>query len=384
MHRLIARAPLRCAFSYAPLAIAMGAVLVVFPAPLRAQIVVKNPNASLTLEAWANAAGVVGAADARADNSPVQLDGAIRVLGVVNVAGFGRIGGRIVGEALAGADDDARFGERSALWIGKFGRLEYGNRMGLPDVLTGYAPNAFQFTSAEFGPASGLSLDPGGGIARRFAPDAIRNDLDSLALLGFGTSLFNDQSRKILYVSPKRGGFLGGVSYAAGVDGSTASDLIQAGLVHESYWNENEFRIGGVYTHVDSPQGTGVDSLYAGATLVVNNDWYFGLAATWNPNSPEAAIPGWRGDAFGITTSLNYNHGPWTVGGFLQDSRGREASNIAAERLRAGELGASYRISTKLRLFAAVYHYFFDSEAGDTPTQATRATQVIAGVRVTL
>ena len=47
----------------------------------------------------------------------------------------------------------------------KNGRIEIGERMGLPDVLTGYAPNNFQFTSAEFGPASGPSL-PGSRTAR--------------------------------------------------------------------------------------------------------------------------------------------------------------------------------------------------------------------------
>jgi predicted porin len=346
-----------------------------------AQVTVGTRDAGLTVEAWANASGAFGGARERADASPVQADGAVRVLGLVSLPGFGRAGGRIVGEAFAGADDDARVGERSVLWTGNLGRLEYGRRMGLPDVLTGYAPNPFQFTSAEFGPASGLSLDPGGGITTRFAPDALREDLDSLAVLGFGTSLFGDQSRKILYVSPKRGGFLGGASFASAVTGSASKNLVQAGLVHETYWGENELRLGGAYTRVESAGGEGLDSFYAGATLVLNYDWLLGLAATWNPDASQAPVPGWRGDALGVTGSVNYNHGPWTLGGFAQYARGRESAAAPEERLRALEAGASYRTSTKLRLFAALYHYRFDANDG----AATRDdNQLIVGIRITL
>jgi len=64
-------------------------------------------------------------------------------------------------EEVAG---NTRLTEAGVLLFDHHGRVEIGERMGLPDVLTGYAPNNFQFTSAEFGPASGPSLDPGGGL----------------------------------------------------------------------------------------------------------------------------------------------------------------------------------------------------------------------------
>ena len=90
---------------------------------------------------------------------------------------------------------------------------------------------------------------------------------------------------------------------------------------------------------------------------------------------------GWRGDALGITSSLNYNHGPWTFGGFLQYARGRDSSVATEEQLRAVELGASYRTSTKFRLFAALYHDRFDPGDGAiTPND----TQLIVGARITL
>jgi predicted porin len=360
--------------------VALG-VLSVVPCVAMGQVALKTRDLNLTLEAWANVAGAFGTSSERQDASPVQADGAVRLLALLKLRGFGRFGGRIVGEALAGVDDDARFGERSVLWTGALGRLEYGRRMGLPDVLTGYAPNPFQFTSAEFGPASGFSLDPGGGITSRFAPDAIRDDLDSLAVLGFGTSLFADQSQKLLFVSPKRGGFLAGVSYASSVSGSEARNLLQTGLVHETYWHENEFRVGGAYTHVESARGEGLDSIYAGASFALENEWYFGVAATLNPTTSGAAVDGWRGDAFGVTGSINYNHGPWTAGGFLQQARGRASRSAEEARLSAAEAGISYRTSTKLRLFAAVYHYRFDPPDG---ASRRNDTQFILGARITL
>jgi hypothetical protein len=38
-----------------------------------------------------------------------------------------------------------KIGERGPLMLGDFGRVEIGLRRGLPDVLTGYAPNNYKF-----------------------------------------------------------------------------------------------------------------------------------------------------------------------------------------------------------------------------------------------
>ena len=38
--------------------------------------------------------------------------------------------------------DFAELGEYSVLVLGRWGRLEVGERQGLPDVLTGFAPNS--------------------------------------------------------------------------------------------------------------------------------------------------------------------------------------------------------------------------------------------------
>jgi len=65
------------------------------------------------------------------------------------------------------AVDPKRYAARidaGLLAISEWGRLELGKRRGLPNVLTGYAPNAYTFTSAEFGLSSGRTLDPSGNL----------------------------------------------------------------------------------------------------------------------------------------------------------------------------------------------------------------------------
>ena len=99
-----------------------------------------------------------------------RIDGGVRVLGRLLVDEWPDIGVRLAAE---GNEEQARLVEASVLLFGGNGRLEIGDRMGLPDVLTGYAPNNFQFTSAEFGPASGPSLDPAGRLQTSFLPAAL-------------------------------------------------------------------------------------------------------------------------------------------------------------------------------------------------------------------
>jgi hypothetical protein len=355
-------------------------LLIAVPCAVHAQVVLKNERASLTIEAYANGVSGLGASGDRMDDAEWLADGAIRGLGLWKLPGLGRIGARVVGQGFAGAQDDLDVGERSIIWTGAFGRVEYGNRMGLPDVLTGYAPNPFTFTSAEFGPASGLSLDPGGGIVTRFLPSAVAPTIDALSSLGFTSSLFGDASRKLLYVSPKRAGFLGGVSYSSQADAPGAASLTQLGLAHETYWEQGNFRVGGSYARLRTDTGEELDSIYAGASVVLNDAWMLGLAATSNPDSSRTALPGWRSDALGYTTSLNWNRGAWTAGGFVQHARGRVSLEASNDRLRAAEVGVSYRTSTKLRIFAALYRYALD---GADATRSSDDTLMTVGLRAT-
>jgi hypothetical protein len=339
-----------------------------------AQVTLGGEDARLTVEAWANAAVAPGAPGARADDADWQADGGLRALGIARLPGGGRLGLRAAAEGQAGATDEVELVEQSLLWTGAWGRLEYGERQGLPDVLTGYAPNPFTFTTAEFGPASGLALDPGGGLAQRFVPDAAAGAHDALAVLGYGTSRFGDRSRKLLFVSPKRGGWLAGASWAAD------ADLLQAGLVHETYAGENVLRVGGAWARARGADGERLDSLLAGASLDLAQTWLLGVAATWNPDSSAAPLAGWRSDALGLTASLNWNRGSWTAGGYAQIARGRESAAADTERLRAAEVGLSYRTSTRLRLFVAFYRFRLDGRA----EAAADDLLAIAGARITL
>lgn len=345
------------------------------------QVVVQRNRAALTIEAWGNGVYVAGADSPRLDDEDWQLDGGVRALGLVQLQDRGRIGARAVATGFAGVEDDLELSERSLLWTGALGRIEYGHRQGLPDVLTGYAPNPFTFTTAEFGPASGLSLDPAGSVIQRFVADTAAQSADYLAVLGYSTSLFGDLSRKLLYVSPKRGGWLGAVSYAADPDGAETEGLLQSGLVHETYRGQDVFRAGAAWTRLATTDGDDLDSWYAGASLDLDQVWLLGIGATWNPGDSREPVPGWPSDAVGVTSSVNYNRGPWTLGSFVQYARGREAAGTERERLRAVEAGASYRTSTRLRLFLSWYYYRLDGQ-DDAP--ATDDNLLIAGVRITL
>jgi Gram-negative porin len=324
--------------------------------PAAAQVVLKHDRATLTLEGWANGAWSIG--------DGVQTDGAVRALGLVAVPGPGRIGARVVAEGEAGVTDELGIGERTLLWTGALGRLEYGRRQGLPDVLTGYAPNPFTFTTAEFGPASGLALDPAGGIVSRFLPEERAARYDRLALLGYGPAAFSDRSRKLLYVAPKRAGWLGGVSYAA------EEDLLQAGLVHETYSGQNVVRSGGSWSQSETSEGERFDSFHVGASIDIDQVWMLGIAAT----ADDA-----ESDARGVTASINWNRGPWTIGGYLQAAAARSDADASRDRLRVIETGLSYRTSTKLRLFAAWHHYRL-AGASDTANDDL----LILGARLTI
>ena len=331
-------------------------LLTLAAAPAVAQVVLKNERASLTLEGWANGAWSIG--------DGVQADGALRALGLIAVPKLGRIGARVVAEGEAGTTDDTGIGERTVLWTGALGRLEYGRRQGLPDVLTGYAPNPFTFTTAEFGPASGLALDPADGIVSRFLPTDRAARYDRLALLGYGPAGFADRSRKLLYIAPKRAGWLGGVSYAA------AEDLLQTGLVHETYSGQNVVRVGGSWSRSETSESERFDSFHVGASIDIDQVWMLGIAAT----ADDA-----ESDARGVTAIINWNRGPWTIGGYLQSTAARSDAAAGRDRLRVVETGLSYRTSTKLRLFAAWQHYRLVA-----PAHTTNDDLLILGARLTI
>jgi hypothetical protein len=335
--------------------------------PATAQVVRQYDDLQVTLEAYANAtAGSAGEergfTDAQgADDT--RFDAAVRLLVRTQARDSVNWGARVVVEHLAG--QDVELAESSVLLFGRQGRLELGQRPGLPDVLTGYAPNNFAFTSADFGPASGPSLDPGGTLPTTFITPGLARSIDGLSVLGATASLGDDRSTKLVYVSPKSHGWLAGVSFAPDADDPRYRQLVQAGLVKEWYWSQNVLRIGGSLSEAAGTHGySDLVSVNVGASATLFDSISIGLAVTSNGDSglPRTAVQ--RSSAAGATVSLNYNRGRWTVGGYLQRATAEgDTDRIGNDRLDVGEIGVSWRYDPHWRLYGAVYAWGFDDEA---------------------
>jgi hypothetical protein len=354
----------------------IGVWLVLSP-PVRAQIVVESDQAQLTVEGFANLTA--------ASHDAGRIDGGLRVLGRTSLAQGPMLGIRL---AVEGSDENTRLTEASILLFDSHGRVEIGERMGLPDVLTGYAPNNFQFTSAEFGPASGPSLDPGGGLQTGFLRAMLAEQIGPLAGLGATAALFDDRSAKVLYVSPKTHGWLVGASYARDADDAAVGQLLQAGITHESYRQQDTLRWGATYAHGRATDAQvsarDLDSIGVGASLTLHEEWMIGIAASYDGASrlPGVAAGSFASPAWGITASVNFNSGPWTVGGYGQYATSEGATAVASDdRLVALEIGASYRFTTRFRLYGAWYRFDFDD---DERSASTAGNILMLGARATL
>ncbi len=353
---------------------------------MRSQILLDSDRALLTVEGFANiTAASVDASHDLQSLDDVQSDSGLRVLARTSFADGPTLGLRL---SIEGSDDDARLTEASVLLFDNHGRLEIGERMGLPDVLTGYAPNNFQFTSAEFGPASGLSLDPAGGLQTSFLRGPLAEQIRRLAALGATAAMFDDRSAKVLYVSPKTHGWLAGASYARDAEDEAFGQLFQAGITHESYWQQNIVRWGATFAHAQAAPATiprrDLKSVGIGASLIFDDAWIVGMSASYDGVSrlPQDAARSFASPAWGATVSVNYNAGPWTVGGYGQYATGEGSTTVAGnDRFIATELGASYRFTTKLRLYGAWYRFdFVDDERG----ASTVGNMFLLGMRITL
>lgn len=348
-----------------------------------AQVVRESGSLQTTLEGYVNATGGLADGDPTGDASDGvdgRIDVAVRLLARTRFQDGPNVGARIVVEQFAGRG--VELAESSLLLFGDHGRLEIGERQGLPDVLTGYAPNNFTFTSSDFGPASGPSLDPGGTLATSFIAKDLARRIDGLAVLGAAASLSDDRSAKVLYVSPKVRGYLLGLSYAPDASDPRFRGLGQAGIVREWYWSQHVLRAGASYTQAAGTRGyTDLRSLNAGATLTLFDSLSIGLAGTWNGDS---GLPRGRAhdpSAAGYSASVNYNRGPWTVGVYAQ--KARAASDVdppGSDRLDVVEAGGSWRYSTHWRVYGAIYDWRLDD--GSAPR---RSGQVyVLGLRATL
>jgi hypothetical protein len=361
-------------------------------APARAQLNIQSGSLGLTVEGYANiTAGLSNDSrlDGEAFDDGVRADLGIRALGKFKFGDGSDLGVRLVVESSP--EDRYGLAEASVLLSGSHGRLEIGQRQGLPDVLTGYAPNNFAFTGAEFGPASGPSLDPGGGLQHVFLPATLAGQLNEIGSLGAFASLAGDRSAKLVYVSPKRRGFLGGLSYSPDADDVRFGGLAQAGLVHEHYRDSNILRVGGSVAYArprgfNSATRAALRSFNLGATLILDDNLMLGVSATWNGSSGIEKFDGSsRSDAYGATASVNYNRGRWTAGGYVQWASAEGDVRVAGnDRLVAAEAGISYRFTQKLRIYGAWYRFEFENEGGFTSTDQSDGDVLLLGLRATL
>jgi hypothetical protein len=369
----------------------------------QAQAVYDAAPFKLTAEGFINStAGYVGGGGAASGSARhLQTDVGIRLFGEVALAPRRALGLRV--EANASPEEHLSAGERSVLYVDRFGRFEIGRRRGLPDSLVGYAPNTYAFTSAEFGVTSGRTLDPGGTLASSFLPEPLRTRINTIAGNGASSAFFGDISPKVLYVSPKVIGLELGLSYAPKIDADAApirpyQALWQAGLAYQNDFGQNFFRLGGSVSHATANRDgdaaavglnrlplRSLNSLSVGAELNLGEEWDFGINLSQNSrnaaNAPDAA----NGGAHGITASVNYNNGKWVVGGYAQRAAG-SASEFGRDRLSVLQLGIAYRIDTKLRIFAAVYDYRLSSDgvAAASARAPFQGTVLLTGVRWTL
>jgi len=355
---------------------------------------------ALTVEGYAN---VTGAARARMertqtgfDSADRRLDAAARLFGRVDTEEW-TAGARVVFQTIGASSPE--FGDRSlVLSHAKLGRLEVGWRQGLPDTLTGYAPNVYTFTAVEFGPPTGLNLFPQGGLQTSFLPPSVGAKIAGLSYLGASAALAGDQSPKLIYVAPRISGFQLGFSASPNADdaagGASFGASAQAGVLHETYFGQNVLRVGGSYTFArgesDRSRGLITGDLHSGnvgVTLVLDDELYLGLSFTADGRSggvhsvPAATSP----FSVGAVASASYEVGRWAVGGFLQWARGgRDVDGTGSARLRSLEIGGSYRVDTRLRFYAAAYGYRLDDQAGPASLGSVSGTVLLAGIRATL
>jgi len=351
--------------------------------PAHSQIVLESDRAQLTVEGFANLTlATLDTTDDLQNLDYGRIDSGARVLGRLSLADGPMLGIRL---SVEGSDENTRLTEASILLFDNHGRIEIGERMGLPDVLTGYAPNNFQFTSAEFGPASGPSLDPGAGLQTGFFRGLLAEQIGPLAGLGTTAALFDDRSAKVLYVSPKTHGWLVGASFARDADDAAVGQLLQAGITHESYRQQDTLRWGATYAHGQAfASERDLNSVGVGASVTLNDVWMIGLAASYDGTSrlPESSVGSFASRAWGATASVNFNSGPWTIGGYCQYATSEGNAAVAAnDRLAALEVGASYRFTTKWRVYGAWYRFDFDD---DERGASTTGNVLLLGVRATL
>ena len=317
--------------------------------------------------------------------------------------------------------------ELSLFAIGDFGRIEVGDRAGFPQSLIGFTPSEIAFTSAEFGPDSGVRLDPNGRLPTTFLPHALADRINNLTYLGYAARFYDDRSLKLIYLTPRSvSGFYGAVSYTPSTDISSGFDLagdtrtptsgfedtvspgvfrniVQAAVVWNHRTEAVDLSTGLTYSYargtagsVNTPTVPESDSLSGGISVTVYDAWTFGLSGTYDGFSTQhthsSADPS-PVSPYGVVASVNYVTGAWTFGGYYQHAT---ADSLTPQSRRdtvdIAELGLSYLIDknhdllgkdyyTDVKLFASVYYYRFRGAQSSNPRAEQNGTVFLVGGR---
>jgi hypothetical protein len=316
--------------------------------------------------------------------------------------------------------------ELSFFVIGDFGRIEVGDRAGFPQSLIGFTPSEIAFTSAEFGPDSGVRLDPNGHLPTTFLPHAFADRINGLTYLGYAERFYDDRSFKLIYLTPRSvSGFYGAVSYTPSTDISSGFQLagamrtpasrfedavspgvfrniVQAAVVWNHRTDTVDLSIGSTYSYArgsaSSHQNPAVpesNSLSGGVSATLYDAWTFGLSGTYDGFSARRTNSGANPSSvtpYGVVASVNYLHGAWTFGGYYQhataDSLTPHSSRDAVDIV---EVGLSCLIDknhnllgmgnyTDVKLFASVYYYRFSgAQLSNVRTDQNGAVFVVGG-----
>jgi hypothetical protein len=334
--------------------------------------------------------------------------------------------------------------ELSVFAVGPFGRIELGDRAGFPQSLIGFTPSEIAFTAAEYGPDSGVRLDPNGGLPTAFLPAALGGRIDRLTYLGYAARFYDDRSPKLIYVSPRsRSGIYGAFSYtprtaadgggfalaggartptgalARSLDPGAFRNVVQAAVVwnYRTAWLDLSTGVTASDATVASPStrlqtaatARRSDSLSPGISATFVDTWTLGLSGTYDGLSQTRPAIAGKGPVkpYGVVASLNYVAGPWVVGGYYQHAvantpptigldEGALSANITPalhrDTVEVAEVGASYLLDknhdllgagryTDVKLFASAYLYRFrGGDASDLDPRAQGAV-FISGIR---
>lgn len=352
-----------------------------------------HPDFSLTADAFINlSAGTADSSQNDNGNDTTAVDADIRLLGLYSADNDTQLGGRITFESTSAGsnNDDPEIGEISLLAQNtRLGRIEIGKRQGLPDVLTGFAPNNYTFTFAEYGPSAGRNLNPAGGLQTSYINAADAAQIGPLSSLGFVASLAGNRSAKLIYAAPRSAsGINSGISFAPDIsdDNPGFEQLLQTGLTYDYYWDEHQLHVGGSYTYAEAEllnsaqQRDDLSSVNLGASVTLDSALALGISATYNGDSGQLSNS-IQENSYGFVSSINYNKGPWTYGGFYQQAYGQgDAQTAGRTELQAYQLGISYRFNVRTRLYSAFYHYDLNN---DTQT-GSEGDVLLVGIRIIL